>query len=119
MYLGEASILTLKEYQHLNSDLLNYAYLELRNEEGLGIAINDNDKVLKKLASLKGYLLTPQKEVILSLDLTNDINVPHLDGFTVKEMDPKLDEDEIGYITAPKTPLIQFKSHSPNIKSLT
>ena len=49
MYLGEASILTLKGYEYLYPELLDYAYKNLKDDNGLGIAVNDKDTDLIKL----------------------------------------------------------------------
>lgn len=98
MYLGEASILTLKGYEYLYPELLEYAYKNLKDDNGLGIAVNDKDTDLIKLVKDKGYLLTPQKEVLLKIDLDKEYSYSLPEDISIKSVDPYLDTEKIEWI---------------------
>ena len=98
MYLGEASVLTLKGYEYLYPEILDYAYKNLKDDNGLGIAVNEKDVDLIKLVKDKGYLLTPQKEVLLKIDLDKEYSYSLNKDISVKSVDPYLDTEKIEWI---------------------
>ena len=98
MYLGEASIITLKGYEYLYPELLDYAYKNLKDDNGLGIAVNDKDVDLIKLVKEKGYLLTPQKEVLLKIGLDREYSYSLPDDISIRSIDPYLDTEKIEWI---------------------
>lgn len=97
-YLGEASIIALEEYEHLYPELLDYAYKYLKDDNGLGIAVNDKDQNLIIVIKEKGYLLYPQKEVLLKLDLTSGYQYSLIEGISLKEINPYLESEQVGWI---------------------
>ena len=44
MYFGEAFCVVLPGYEHLYQEILDYAFRELKDDSGLGIAVSDGSK---------------------------------------------------------------------------
>ena len=87
MYFGEAFVGTLPQYEYLYQEILEYASKELKDENGLGIAICDDNKEEIKIAESMGYILTPQKENEMSVDLDKEFDVTLPDGLHFEELD--------------------------------
>ena len=98
MYLGEASVLVLPEYHHLYKEILEYAYENLKDDEGLKIAVPDEDEFEKKIVIEAGYQLTDQIETIMSVDLNKPLVVPSKEGMAFVNLDPIKDYDELCYL---------------------
>ena len=88
MYFGEANCLVLPEYETLYPEVVEYALDQLKDENGLGISINDQDG--KSIAILEGmgFALAEQKESILSARLDHRFDDALPDGFSYAELDP-------------------------------
>ena len=87
MYFGEAFVGTLPKYEYLYKEILEYAYKELKDENGLGIAINDENKDEIEIAKSLGFILTPQKENMMSVELNKDFDVILPKGLHIEELD--------------------------------
>ena len=98
MFLGEASVLVLPEYYHLYYEVLEYAYKNLKDKDGLKIAIPDENPLEKKLAIDAGYKKTNQTETIMSIDLTTRLEVPLTEGISFVNLDPLEDFDELCWL---------------------
>ena len=98
MFLGEASILVLPNYYHIYKDILAYAYENLKDDEGLKIAVPDDNELEKKLIIESGYKEVDQTETIMSIDLTNPLIVPIKEGMHFVHLDPINDYDELCYL---------------------
>ena len=71
MYFGEAFCGVLPGYETLYPEILDYAYRELRDDNGLGIAIcNDNEKEIEAVKQA-GFSLAEQTETVMSIGLNN------------------------------------------------
>lgn len=92
MYFGEASILALKDYEYLYPEILEYAYTNLRDENGLGIAIYDKDKNLIDLAKSNGFVINEQQENIMSISLDKEFKYALPEGIKIEAIAP---EDDI------------------------
>lgn len=90
MYYGEGFLHTLKGYEYLYPEILNYAYSFLSDEHGFSFTINDNDKVLLDLLK-NGYhrIIKDETVMCLSLDKCFDINLPK--GYSFTEIDHEKD----------------------------
>jgi hypothetical protein len=55
MYFGEAFIAALPGYRHLLPDIADYAYENLKDENGIGIAVNEKDEELQEILVGKGF----------------------------------------------------------------
>ena len=97
MYHGEAFCAALDGYEALLPQILDYAQCNLRDENGLGIAVNDTDIRMQKLLTHLGYHKAEQTETILCRGLTHkmDYNLP--DGFRIREI--HFPEDNLAYQT--------------------
>lgn len=98
MFFGEAFIGALKEYFNIYPEILKYAYDNLKDEEGLGIAINDLNTEEIKLAESTGFNKAEEKETLLEIKLDNkfDINLP--DGFNIEEYDANKNQEEMSWL---------------------
>ena len=98
MYLGEASVLTLPEYRYLYKEILEYAYQNLKDNEGLKVAVPDEDEFEKKIVIEAGYQLTDQTETIMSIDLDKPLSAPFHKEMSFVNLDPIKDYDELCYL---------------------
>lgn len=98
MYFGEAQCLVLPEYESLYPEILDYAWKQLKDENGLGIAVNDLDA--KHIAVLKaaGFDIAEQKESMLSVQLDKAFDDTLPKGFSYKEMDPAKEPYEFQWL---------------------
>ena len=88
MYFGEAFCGVLPEYETLYPEILDYAYRELRDDNGLGIAICDESAKELEAAKQAGFSLAEQTETIMSIKLDNAFPVQLPDHFCITELDP-------------------------------
>ena len=66
MYFGEAFCGVLPEYDTLYPEILEYAWRELKNDNGLGIAICDNDPRQIQAALACGFARADQSETVMA-----------------------------------------------------
>ncbi len=88
MYFGEAFCATLPEYGQIYPEILDYAYSKLRDENGLGIAICDENA--KEIAAAKsaGFSLVEQTETVMSINLEKAFPVQFPEDYRFAELDP-------------------------------
>ena len=88
MYFGEAFVGVLPGYGALYPEILDYAYRELRDENGLGIAICDDcaDKI--NMAESAGFAPAEQTETVMRIDLIKELHADLPDGLQYAELDP-------------------------------
>ena len=98
MFLGEASVLALPEYAYLYHEILEYAYRQLSDDEGLKVAIPDGNALETTLAIEAGFTKTDQIETIMSIDLDNPFQVPSKRGMRFVHLDPVKDYDELCWL---------------------
>ena len=98
MYFGEVSCLTLKGYEHLYQEILTYAYEELKDDNGLGVAINKNDQLSIKISLSLGFNKYEQKEVMMEFDLSKleKVNLPH--GYHFEEFNEEKDVEAVQWV---------------------
>lgn len=97
MYPGEAFCAALDEHRELLPEILEYAYRNLKDENGLGIAVCDGDGETRELLLRQGYRKAEQTEPILCRDLEQDLSYELPDGFAVREI--HFPEDTLAYKT--------------------
>ena len=87
-YFGEAFFATKKGFEELEKDILDYMVENFSDENGLGIAVNDEDARTIELMKSYGFLENEQTENILELslsefdfssNLSNDITIGNID----------------------------------------
>lgn len=91
MYFGEAFCGALPEYKALYPEILAYAYGELRDDAGLGVAICDDNAAEIAAARAAGFVPAEQTETIMSIDLTKTPDAGLPDGFRLAELDQTAD----------------------------
>ena len=93
MYLGEGFCGWKDEYNYLADEVLNYAYFNLKDENGLAIAINDNlPKLINEVTTL-GFKQTSQKEIILKKSLEETLEYALHEDISICE----IGQDEDNY----------------------
>lgn len=98
MFLGEASVLTLPSHSHLYEEILDYAYRNLSDDEGLKVAILDGNETERSLALKDGYKEVDQTETIMGIDLTDALVAPKKEGLRFVHLDPIRDYDELCWL---------------------
>lgn len=88
MYFGETFVGALPEYSSLYPEILDYAYRELKDENGLGIAICDDCADEISMAKTAAFTLAEQTETVMRLDLEKDFCANLPDGLHYTELDP-------------------------------
>ena len=88
MYFGEAFCGVLPEYETLYPEILDYAYRELKDDSGLGIAVHDGNQAEIEAAKVAGFVREEQRETVMRLDLDNLILSDLPDGFSLSDLDP-------------------------------
>ncbi len=91
MYFGEASCLVLPEYKTLYPEVLEYAYRELKDDAGLGIAICDDHPMQIAAAEAAGFVRAHQSETAMRLALDHPFPVKLPEEFAFAELDPVKD----------------------------
>ncbi len=88
MYFGEAFVGALSKYSSLYTEILGYAYRELKDENGLDIAVCDACAAEICAAESAGFEISEQAETVMRLDLINELsaNLPNCLRFS--ELDP-------------------------------
>ena len=98
MFLGEASVLVLPEYYHLYKEILNYAYENLKDDDGLKVAVTDGNELEIKLIEESHYQKIDQSETIMSIDLVEPFSFKLNDTMSFAYLDPINDYDELCWL---------------------
>lgn len=98
MYFGEASILALKDYEYLYPEILDYAYNNLKDDQGLGIAIYDKDEKLINYALQKGFKKREANENIMVFELESLMEVTLPKDISISEVDCYSEMDKMGWL---------------------
>ncbi len=98
MYFGEALCAVLPGYEGLYPDVLDYAYGELKDESGLGIAINDGSAREIAAARAAGFVKAEQTETIMRLELEKVTAAKLPDGLHIEEPDPVADSARLQWL---------------------
>ena len=98
MYYGEAFCGALKAYADILPDILDYAYNNLSDESGLGIAICDGDLKTIEMATQLGYEKADQKENIMTFDLNTSIPSKMPLDVVIREYDPAENPYEFAWL---------------------
>ncbi len=88
MYFGEAFVGALTEYRSIYPEILAYAYREMKDENGLGIAVCDNCADEISMAQSAGFILAEQTETIMRLELDRELPSGLPDGLQFAQLDP-------------------------------
>lgn len=98
MFLGEAFVGVLPRYQHLYPEILKYAYHNLKDEKGLGVAIHDDNQYEIDEAIKQGFIKVEAEEVdcIIELDKEYPVDLPN--GYRSETYDAQKNAKEIGWL---------------------
>lgn len=97
LFHGEAFCGALDGYKYLLPEILEYAYGNLKDENGLGIAVRDNDVTMQEQLTQMGYRNAEQTEPILCRDLNEPLDYELPSGFTIRDI--RFPEDNLTYQT--------------------
>lgn len=75
MYFGEGFCGALPEYDYIYPEILKYAYKELKDDCGMGIAICDDNSREIETAVKCGFAVENQTETIMTKELDKTLSV--------------------------------------------
>lgn len=87
MFFGEAFVGVLSKYHHIYPDVLHYAYDNLKDEEGLGIAFHDDNKEDIMEAIKQGFFKAEAEEVDCAINLDKEYSFTLPTGFKIETYD--------------------------------
>ncbi len=88
MYFGEAFCGVLPAYFSLYPQVLDYAWRELRDENGLGISICQENSREIEAAEKLGFHPAEQSETVMSIELSGVVPSAVPEGYRLEELDP-------------------------------
>lgn len=94
-FFGEAFCGVLPEYKELLPQIIEYAYINLKDENGLGIAVDDEDIFSKAQFENLEFVKSEQDETILRIALDRPFEYNLLPELEIKEV--TFPEDEYKY----------------------
>lgn len=97
LFHGEAFFGALHGYDHLLPEILDYAYANLKDKNGLGIAVRDDDFSTHEQLARMGYRKTEQTEPILCRNLNEPLDYELPTEFSIREI--CFPEDNLAYQT--------------------
>jgi len=93
-YFGEGYVGALPAYRSLIPEILQYAYEQLKDDNGLGIAINDADEGMQSAAKEQGFTLSEQTENIMRIPIDHQFCVHLPKGLSIREIDREKDGEK-------------------------
>lgn len=98
MYVGEAFCAALPEYQSLYPEILDYAFANLKDENGLGIAIGEDNQAEIEVAVAKGFSPVEQTETVMAVALDRDFPVALSQDVEISDIDPSQNERDLAWM---------------------
>lgn len=98
MYFGEAFCGALPGYEALYPEILGYAYRELKDENGLAVAISDESAAEIAAAKLAGFEKADQTETMMSIALDKAFYAPLPEGLRFYSPDPVEDDRALQWL---------------------
>ena len=98
MFFGEAFVGVLKSFSYLYKDILKYAYENLKDEKGLGIAIHDDNKEEIEEVLNQGFYKVDAEEVESVIELNKEYDFALLKGYSVETYDAQEHSLEIEWL---------------------
>lgn len=95
MYFGEGFCGVLSGYEDLYSEVLTYAYGNLKDDSGIGIAICDDNEFEIQSVRKNGFCKEKQDETIMKCSLDREFTYRLPEGMCIEEFDPA--EDAYGF----------------------
>ena len=98
MYFGEAFCAALPEYETLYPEVLDFAFRELKDDAGLGIAICDGSLGKIEAAEAAGFTPDEQSETVLRLGIDKLCRITLPEGYELAELDPAEEPEDFQWI---------------------
>lgn len=98
MYFGEAFVGVLPEYQHIYSEVLKYAFENLKDDQGLGITIDTRNTFEVKEVLKQGFYKAEAEEIVCEIPLKQEFNIKLPKGFKIEEFDPQENQEEMEWL---------------------
>lgn len=98
MYFGEAKCAVLPGYEALYSAVLDYAYENLRDDSGLGIAICDDCAAEIRMAEAAGFEKAEQDETVMEISLDGQKEYTLPSGFHFETLDPVQEPERFSWL---------------------
>ena len=98
MYFGEAFCAALPGHEALYPEILDYAWENLRDEAGLGIAVCDGNT--GEIGALKaaGFSPAEQRETVMVRELSGPLSAPLPEALHIEEMDQTADAERLEWL---------------------
>lgn len=87
MFFGEAFVGVLRRYRALFPEILKYAYDNLKDDQGLGIAFHDDNEEEIQEAMKQGFLKAEGDETDCEIELNKEYPVAVPNGFSIESFD--------------------------------
>lgn len=98
MFLGEAFVGALPEYQTLYPEVLKYAFEHLKDDRGLGVTISDSATEEINAALAQGFFKTDGEEAVYEIELSNASDFVLPAGFIIETFDAQEHAQEIEWL---------------------
>ena len=98
MFLGEASVLALPGYSALYPEILEYAYRNLGDDQGLRVAVPEGNERETRALLDAGYRETEQTETVMAIDLGAPLPDAKKEGMEFVHLDPIDDYGELAWM---------------------
>ena len=98
MFFGEAFVATLKSHSFLYPELLTFAFEHLRDDQGLGIALCEDDALEIDEAKRQGFEKAEAVETVCRISLAAELPVALPQGFAIECLDAQENQEEIEWL---------------------
>ena len=98
MYFGEGFCGVLPEYKQLYPEVLDYAYVNLKDDSGFSLAVCDDNADEINMVLKHGFSKISQSENIMELDLKGEFSASLPQGFRFVNPDPVEDVYELSWL---------------------
>lgn len=98
MYYGEAYVNVLPEFLSYYEEIVKYAYENLKDDSGLGIAISDKDIEKQEIVKSLGFSVADQKETMMKFELSGNLSYSLPEDIHIEELDPAKDPEKFSYL---------------------
>lgn len=98
MYFGEAFVGALNDYSYLYPEILEYAFANLKDDQGLGVAIHDQCHREIDEALRQGFHRVDAEESDCEIGLEQELPISLPEGFSVDEFDAQEHPKEMEWL---------------------
>lgn len=98
MFFGEAFVGVLPQYQYLYTEVLKYAFDNLKDDQGLGVALHDDNKLEIDEAIKQGFEKVDADETDCVIELNKEFPIFIPDGFSVETFDAQENAQDMEWL---------------------